>query len=324
MRLAIVGAGATGGYLGARLHRAGFDPIVIARGAHLAAMRRDGIRVRDSDGEWTARVRCSDDLGAASEADLLFLTVKAHALGPLLPQLMPRLAPDASLVFAQNGIPWWYFLRHGGEYDGRCLESVDPGAAISRLVDAERVIGCVVWPATTVAAPGRVHHIEGDRLTLGEPGGGSGERCAALAGILTRSSFKSSVSRRLRSEIWLKLAGNAVLNPMAALGRVTLRTLAFDPHTASVALAAMREVMECAAAVGQKVALSPEQRLAGAASVGEHRPSMLQDLEAGRALELEPLVGAVIEIGRLTGVPTPRLELLYALCRMIDPGSAPA
>ena len=321
MRLAVVGAGATGGFLGGMLARAGHDVTLIARGAHLEAMRRRGLVVRGAEGEFTVHPDCTDDLGAVAGAEAAFLAVKAHAVAPLAPRLGASLSPDTALVTLQNGIPWWYFQRHGGPLEGTRLETVDPDGAIERHLDPRQVVGAVVYAATSIAEPGVIEHIEGTRFTIGEPDGSRSERCRAIAAALTGSGLKCPVRTDIRKEIWLKLIGNAVLNPMSALTRASLDALgAGDPVVRAAALAAMEEAVRVASAVGVELDLSVEQRLQGAASVGGHKTSMLQDVEAGRPLEVEALVGAVVEIGRLVGLELPRLELLYACARLLDRG----
>ena len=314
MRFTVLGAGATGGFLGACLARAGFDVTLVARGAHLEAMRSRGLRVVEPDGsEFTTHPECTDDLAAAREADVTFVTLKAHSL----PALAPRLGGGSTLVFAQNGIPWWYFAG-----SGRRLESVDPGGRIAESVDLERVIGCIAYPATTLAEPGVVRHLEGNRFSLGTPGGERSERVAAISGALTRAGLKAPVQARLRQEIWLKLIGNATLNPVSALTRGSLGEILGDPLTRELVRALMVEVESVARAVGIEVDIPVERRLQGAGRITEHRTSMLQDVEAGRPLEVEALVGSVVELGRQLGVATPALDVVYRLVRQLDPSGA--
>ncbi|HZD01235.1 MAG TPA: 2-dehydropantoate 2-reductase [Actinomycetes bacterium] len=320
MRLVVVGAGATGGFLGGFLARAGHDVTLVARGAQLEAMRRRGLVVRTAEGAFTVRPRCTDDLGAVGDADAAFLAVKAHAVAPLAPRLGKSLGPDTALVTLQNGIPWWYFQRHGGPLEGTRLEAVDPDGAIERNLDARHVVGAVVYPATRIVEPGVIEHVEGTRFTIGEPDGSRSERCQAIADALVESGLKCPVRTDIRKEIWLKLIGNAVLNPLSALTRASLAALAADPGTRAAALGAMGEAVGVAGAVGVELDLSVEQRLEGAARVGEHRTSMLQDVEAGRPLEVDALVGAVVEIGHLVGLELPRLETLYACVKLLDRG----
>ena len=309
MRFAIVGAGATGGFLGAHLARAGADVTLIARGPHLAAMRERGIRVEDSNGEsFVANPKCTDDLGAVAGADTVFLTLKAHSLPALAPALGAVLDPASSVVSCQNGIPWWF---------AEGLESVDPGGVIGRSLPREQVIGCVVYPATNLRSPGVVEHVEGDRFSLGEIDGERRPRVESIAAALTAAGLRAPVQKDLRGEIWLKLLGNATFNPMSALTGATLAGMATDPGTREAIRTLMAEVEGVAAALGIRIPISIERRIEGAAKVGEHRTSMLQDLEAGRPLELDSLTGAIIELAGRVGVPVPGLRLVDAATRLL-------
>ncbi len=314
----MVGAGATGGFLGACLARAGHDVTLVARGAHLEAMRRRGLVVRTAEGEFIVRPDCTDDLDAVRGADVAFLAVKAHAVAPLAPRLGKLLGPATALVTLQNGLPWWYFRRHGGPLEGTRLETVDPDGVIERHLDARHVVGAVVYAATSVVEPGVVEHLEGTRFTIGELDGSRSDRCQALSTALAEAGLRCPVRSDIRKEIWLKLIGNAVLNPLSALTRASLAAIGGDPGARAVALDAMAEAVRVAGAVGVELDLSVEQRMEGAARVGEHRTSMLQDVEAGRPLEVDALVGAVVETGHLVGLELPRLEMLYACVRLLD------
>ena len=309
MRFAIVGAGATGGFLGAHLARAGEDVLLIARGAHLEAMRSRGLRVLGPEGEFTAKPECSDDLAAISSAETVFITLKAHQLPPVAERLGAALAPGATVVSAQNGIPWWYF-------PDRVLESVDPGGAVSRAIPRERVLGCVVYPATQLEGPGVVRHVEGNRFTLGEPDGSRSERAQAISAALGRAGLKAPVSTRIAQELWLKLLGNATFNPVSALTGASLGRMATDGRDLVESL--MREVAAVAAAVDVELPLSIEKRIEGAAEVGEHKTSMLQDVEAGKPTEIDALVGSIVEIARDRGVAVPGLEALYRLVKLLE------
>ncbi len=313
MRLAIVGAGATGGFLGAHLARAGADVTLIARGANLAAMRAHGVTVRGPEGEFSTRVSCTDDLGAVGAADAVFLTVKAHALAPIAGPLGQALRPDAVVVTAQNGIPWWYFIGLPGPLRDTHLESVDPGGVIAASIPVQQVVGCIVYPATNLVAPGVVEHVEGNRFSLGEPDGSRSKRCLALSAALAGAGLKAPVQARLRQEIWLKLLGNATINPVSALTRASVAALTGDARTRELLRRLMHEVEAVARACGVEVELGVDRRLEGAARVGEHRTSMLQDVEAGRTLEVEALLGSVVELGRALGVPTPGLDQVRTL-----------
>jgi 2-dehydropantoate 2-reductase len=318
VRFVVVGAGATGGFLGGFLARAGHDVTLVARGAHLEAMRHHGLRVRTAEGEFTVQPRCTDDVGAVAEAEVAFLAVKAHAVASMAPALGASLGVGGTLVTLQNGIPWWYFERHGGPLDGSRLETVDPGGVIGRHIDAARVVGAVTYPATRIVEPGVVEHVEGTRFAIGELDSTRSERCKAISGALASAGLKCPVRTDIRKEIWLKLIGNAVFNPLSALTRASMAAIATEPGTRAVALALMREALSVAAAVGVQLDLTVEQRLEGAARVGEHKTSMLQDVEAGRPLEVDALVGAVVEIGHLAGLELPRLETVDACVKLLD------
>lgn len=311
----MLGAGATGGYLGACLARAGFDVTLIARGRHLAAMREHGVRVLEPDGtELVARPSCTDRLEAAGEADTTFVTLKAHALPAVAPALGASLRPETGLVFAQNGIPWWFFLGQ----DGRRLESVDPGGVIAASIPARRVIGCVVYPATSLEAPGVIRHVEDNRFSLAELDGSRSERLRAISAALAAAGLRAPVQSRIREEIWLKLIGNATLNPVSALTRASLGAMIADDHTRQLLRTLMLEVEAVGRGLGIEPRLGVDRRLEGAARVGEHRTSMLQDAEAGRPLEVEALVGSVVELAGQLGVAVPALDVVYRLTRQLD------
>ena len=318
MKFVIVGAGATGAFLGARLARAGVDVTLVARGAHLAAMRERGVEVRDDGGSFVAHPPCTDDLSVVTEADAVFLTLKAHSLPDMAPRLGPLLGPDTAIVTGQNGIPWWYFERHGGPLDGTRLRTVDPGGIIATHIDARRVVGCVVYPATSIIAPGVIQHVEGNRFSLGELDGTTTERCRAIAAALIKGGLKAPIRPRIRDEIWLKLLGNVCFNPLSALTRATMVQIATDPEMRPVAQAMMEEADSVARALGIDLAIGVEQRLAGAEKVGTHKTSMLQDVESGRPLEVEALIGAVLEIATLLGLALPHLRTVYACARLLD------
>ena len=318
MRIVIVGAGATGAFLGARLARGGVDVTLVARGAHLAAMRERGVEVRAADGSFVARPPCTDDLAVVAGADAVILTLKAHSLPEVAPRLGPLLGPDTTVVTAQNGIPWWYFERHGGPLEGTRLRSVDPGGVIAAHIDARRVVGCVVYPATSLVAPGIVEHVEGSRLSLGELDGTTTERCRAIAGALIKGGLKAPIRPRIRDEIWLKLLGNVCFNPLSALTRATMAEIATDPEMRATARAIMEEADAVARALGIELAIGVDQRLAGAEKVGAHKTSMLQDVESGRPLEIDALVGSVVEIADLLRLSLPHLRTVYACARLLD------
>ena len=316
MSIAIVGAGATGGFLGAHLARSGQDVLLIARGPHLAAMRERGITVRSGDGneEFTAHPECTDDISAIGRAEIVFLTLKAHAIAAVAPSLGRALGEDAALVTAQNGIPWWYF-------EDRHLEAVDPGGVIAASIPYRKVVGCVVYPATSLAEPGVVEHVEGTRFSIGEPDGSRSERALGISSLLVAAGLKAPVQTRIRNEIWLKVLGNATLNPVSALTRATLAEIVANTATRDLVRNLMEEVDAVARALGIEIPLSIEKRMEGAAATGDHRTSMLQDLEAGRPLEIDALLGAVVELAVGAGVAVPSLTALYALTRLLDEGN---
>ncbi|HEX8968747.1 MAG TPA: 2-dehydropantoate 2-reductase [Chloroflexota bacterium] len=319
MKIVIVGAGATGGFLGARLARGGSDVTLVARGPHLLAMRRDGVRVVAEGDEFVAHPECIDDMAVVGLADVVFLTVKAHALSSLAPQIGPLLGPSTAVVTAQNGLPWWYFLRgYEGPLAGTQLRTVDPDGAIAANIDIARVIGCVVYPATRVVEPGVIEHVEGTRFSLGEPDGSKSPRSQAVAAELVRAGLKAPVRPRIRNELWLKLLGNVALNPISALTRATLVDVVGLAETQAVARAVMEEADSVARGVGVEMEVGIDQRLAGAGRVGAHKTSMLQDVEAGRPLEVEALLGAVVETGELLGLPLTALKTLYACTKLLD------
>jgi 2-dehydropantoate 2-reductase len=319
MKIAIIGCGAIGGYVGAKLALAGEQVTFIVRGANLTALREGGVRLILSDGtEHVARnVAATQDYGEAGAHDLVILAVKAHQLAAVATEVPRLYGPATVVVTMQNGIPYWYFHRHGGELAGTVLESVDPGGLISRSVGAERVVGCVVYPASELIAPGVIRHIEGERFPVGELDGSSGERVTTVSQCLSRAGFKSPVLADIRSEIWLKLWGNLAFNPISALTRATLVDICQNPATRALAAAMMSEAQDIAHKLGITFRVSLERRIAGAEKVGKHKTSMLQDIEAGRAPELDALVGSVAELGRLTSTPTPRIDTVYALTQLL-------
>ena len=319
MKIAIVGAGAIGGLVGAKLALAGEEVTFIVRGANLDAVRARGVKLLLADGteEVATGVRATDDPAQAGPQDLVIAAVKAHQLPDVAPRLPALYGPDTAVVTMQNGVPFWYFHRHGGELEGSTVRSVDPDGTLARWIPPERVIGCVVYPASELVAPGVVRHIEGERLPLGEPDGGSSERVARIADIFTRSGFKAPVLDDVRSEIWLKLWGNLSFNPISGLAHSTLADICRFPLSRELAANMMQEAGEVAGRLGIRFRVTLDKRIAGAEKVGHHKTSMLQDIEAGRPPEIEALVGAVIELGRMTGTPTPHISTVYALMRLL-------
>jgi 2-dehydropantoate 2-reductase len=318
MRFAIVGAGSIGGYLGARLAMAGEDVTFIARGANLEAIRSAGIRLIEEDGsEHVSTTVQAGSFADCGPRDMVLLAVKAHQVARVAPDLRRLFGPSTSVVTLQNGIPWWYFYRHGGPFEGHAVRAADPDGSIAAHIENERIIGTVVYPAAELLAPGVVRVIEGKRFTLGEPDGTKSERVQALSEALTRAGFKAPIVPDLRNEIWLKLWGNVVFNPVSALSHATLAAICGFAPTRALAVAMMQETGAVAERLGVRFRVSIDRRIDGAAAVGEHKTSMLQDVEAGRPLELEALVGAVVELARLVEVPTPHVDALYAVTSLL-------
>lgn len=319
MKVAIVGAGAIGGLVGAKLALAGEEVTFIVRGANLEAVRARGVKLLLADGteQVASGVRATDDPAQAGPQDLVIAAVKAHQLPDIAPRLPALYGPDTTVVTMQNGVPFWYFHRHGGELEGSTVRSVDPEGTLARWIPPQRVIGCVVYPASELIAPGVVRHIEGERLPLGELDGGSSERVARIADVFTRAGFKAPVLEDIRSEIWLKLWGNLSFNPISGLAHSTLSDICQFPLSRELAANMMQEASDVAGRLGIRFRVTLEKRIAGAEKVGRHKTSMLQDIEAGRPPEIEALVGAVIELGRLTQTPTPHISTVYALIRLL-------
>jgi 2-dehydropantoate 2-reductase len=313
MKVAVLGAGAIGAYVGAALHRAGVDVHLIARGAHLAAMRRDGVRVLSPRGDFTARPPVTDDPGEVGQADFVFLGLKANSYASCGKLLAPLLGPDTAVVAAQNGIPWWYFHGLAGHpLEGQRIEAVDPGGAVSEVLEVRRAIGCVVYCSTEIKEPGVIRHLEGTRFSIGEPDGSISRRCLDLSAAMIASGLKCPVEARLRDDIWIKLMGNVAFNPLSALTGATMAEICEHDDTRAVVAAMMAETVAIARAAGAQPSVSIEKRIDGARRVGNHKTSMLQDLEAGKALETDAIIGAVVELAELTGVPAPTLRNVYA------------
>ena len=318
MKIAVVGAGAIGGYVGGWLSAAGEDVTFIARGGNLAAIRRNGMRVIGEDGtEVIARAAAFEKTADAGPHDVVILAVKAHQVAAIASDLAALCTETTSIVTMQNGIPWWYFHKHGGQYEGTPVRAADPDGSIARHIDADRVIGSVVYPAAVLEAPGIVRVVEGKRFTLGELNGSASARSQAISDAFTRAGFKAPVIGDIRSEIWLKLWGNVSFNPISALTHSTLLGLLTFPLTRELSIAMMREAQTVANKLGITFRVGIEKRVAGAQKVGEHKTSMLQDVEAGRPLEIDALVGAVVELGRLTETPTPHIDAVYALVSLL-------
>jgi 2-dehydropantoate 2-reductase len=317
MKFLVAGAGAIGAYVGARMAQAGFDVTLFARGPHLRAMQEHGVRVKSGEGDFVARPTIAASLEEVGQVDVVFLGVKAHGLPQLAPHLKPVLGPETTVVSTQNGIPWWYFQGFGGEWDGLRLERVDPGGVISSAIEARRVVGSIVYFSTEITAPGVIQHIEGNRISLGEPDGSRSDRIRKIAEALIASGLRSPITTRLRHEIWVKILGNASLNPVSALTRATIVQMVRDPGVCSVIRSIMEEVEAVSGKLGMELPVSIDQRIAGAEKVGEHKTSMLQDLEAGRPMELEALMGAVVELGERVDVPMTVTRTIYQCAKLL-------
>ena len=320
MRFAVAGAGAIGGFIGALLARSGEDVTLIARGPHLRAIRDHGIRVRGAIGDFEVQLPATDDVESVGPVDVLLLTLKAHSLPEMAPLLASLIGPDTSIVSAQNGIPWWYFYKSGGEWEGARLESVDPGGVITKSLDPARVIGCIVYPSTSIVEPGVIEHIEGTRFSLGEPDGSKSERCRRIADAFIRAGLRCPIRSDIRHEMWVKLMGSVAFNPISALTRATLAEIVQNPQTRALAVEIMTEAEAVAKRLGIEIGITVEQRLAGVEKVGHHKTSMLQDVEAGRPLELEAIIGAVVELGDKMELSMPYTRAVYACAKLLDQG----
>ncbi len=318
MRVCVIGAGSIGGFVAARMASAGDEVTVLARGATLAAIRAHGIRLESADGNiQSVTVRAVARLADAGPQDVIILAVKAHQVVDVVDELPAAMHADTVIIPMQNGVPWWYFQRYGGAHDGHVVESVDPGGRLLRQIDPRRIVGCVVYPACELIGPGHVRHVEGERFPLGELDGQSTERVANLSALFVRAGFKSPVLDAIRNEIWLKLWGNLSFNPISALAHATLADICAFPLSRELAANMMREAQTIATQLGASFRVSLERRLEGAAKVGHHKTSMLQDVESGRDPEIDALVGSVIELGKITATPTPYLETVYALMKLL-------
>jgi 2-dehydropantoate 2-reductase len=319
MKIAIIGAGAIGGYVGVKLALAGEDVTCMVRGANLEAIRRSGLKLIMNDGSEhvAANVKASDDYAAVGPQDIVILAVKAHQVEAVANDVPKLFGPDTVVVTMQNGIPYWYFHRHGGALAGSVVRSVDPDGVIGRNIPAERIIGCVVYPAAELIAPGVIRHIEGERFPVGDLDGSSSARVTRVAECFGHAGFKSPVLDNIRAEIWLKAWGNLTFNPISALTRATLVDICQFPLTRALAEAMMTEAQAVAGKLGISFRVPLEQRIAGAEKVGKHKTSMLQDIEAERPPEIKALVGSVVELGRLTHTPTPNIDAVYALAELL-------
>ena len=298
--------------------RAGEDVTLFARGPHLRAMQEHGLRILSADGDFAVRPRVIGALDEAGKVDVLILGVKAHGLTSLAPQLTPLIGPETLVVSTQNGVPWWYFQLGAGEQTGLHLESVDPGGVIAGSIPPQQVVGSIAYFATDIVEPGVIRHVEGNRLSLGEPDGTKSDRLKAISQRLINAGVRAPVTERIRTEIWVKILGNVAFNPISALTRATLAGMVRDTEVCNVVREIMSEVESVAGKLGIAMPISIEQRIAGAGKVGEHKTSMLQDFEAGRPMELEAVVGAVLELGDRLGVAMPHTRTVYACTRLMD------
>ena len=319
MKIAVVGAGAIGGYLGARLAIAGEDVTFIARNRNLEAISANGFRLIGTDGaeEHAPTAKAVQRPADAGPQDAVLLTVKAHQVGDLLPDLRALLGPETMVVTMINGLPWWYFHKLAGPYEGRTLESVDPGGRIAGHIEPERIIGSIVYPAAELVSPGVVRLIEGNRFSLGELDGTRSERIEALSKVMMHAGFKAPVARDIRSELWVKLWGNLSFNPISALTHATLEDICRFPESRALVATMMAEAQAVGEKIGVQFKVSIDQRIAGAEAVGAHKTSMLVDVEHGRALELEALVGSIVELGRITDTPTPTIAAIHATAKLL-------
>jgi 2-dehydropantoate 2-reductase len=325
MKICVVGAGAIGGLLAAKLARAGSEVSVIARGPHLQAIRAGGLRLVEEDGtELVARVAATDRIAEAGPHDLVILGMKAHQVAAVVRELPALCHERTAVLTAQNGIPWWYFLGQPGPHAGTRLESVDPGGVIAEHLPAERVLGSVVYPAAEITAPGTIKHIEGNRFSLAEIDNSESERVKAVSEALRAAGFKAPVVSDIRAEIWTKLWGNLSFNPISALAHATLVDICRFPLSRALAEAMMREAQQVGEKLGIRFRVPLEKRIAGAEAVGAHKTSMLQDVEAGRPIEIAALVGSVVELGRITGTPTPHIDAVYACASLLAQSLAQA
>ncbi|MBD2778129.1 2-dehydropantoate 2-reductase [Iningainema tapete] len=319
MKICIVGAGAIGGYLGAKLALSGNDVTLIARGVHLEAIQKNGLKLIEADGAThIATAFATNDISQVEPQDVVILALKANSVAAIAPSLPCLYQPDTMVVTAQNGIPWWYFRSSGGEYEGTRIESVDPDGTIEAHIGAERVIGCVVYPATEIVEPGVIRHIEGERFSLGEIDASKTERIQILAQTLKSAGLKAPIRTQIRTDMWVKLWGNLAFNPISALTRATLEQICQYPLTRELARQMMTEASAIAYKLGIDFGITLEQRIEGAQKVGAHKTSMLQDIEACRPTEVDAIVGAVAELGRLTHTPTPHIDAIYASMKLLE------
>lgn len=326
MKIAVIGAGAIGGLVGARLALACEDVTFIVRGSNLEALRNRGIRLIEADGQVriAAQVRATDDYEAAGPQDVVIVALKAHQVADVAGRIGALFGPETVVVTMQNGIPFWYFHRHGGEFEGRPVLSVDPAGQLAQAIPPARILGCVVYPAAELVSPGVIRHIEGSRFPLGELDGSTSERAGRVGACFEHAGLKAPVLENIRAEIWLKLWGNLSFNPISALAHSTLVDICQHPLARGLAASMMREAEAVAAKLGIAFRVTLDRRIEGAEKIGKHKTSMLQDVEAGRGPEIDALVGSVIELARMTGTPTPHIDSAYALVKLLEQSMAEA
>lgn len=315
MNICIIGAGAIGGLLGARLAQAGHGVSLIARGAHLAAMRADGLKLRSNKEALALRVNASDSVASLGPQDAVFIALKAYSIADMLPRLAPLMGPQTVVIPSINGIPWWYFYKEGGRFDGEPVACIDPGGSMLRSLDCGRILGCVVHAAAEVVAPGVIEHTAGRRFILGEPGGSLSERAERMAAALEEAGFEAPLSQRIRDDVWTKLIGNLAFNPICALTAARMGQAMNNPAIVELTRIVMSEGIRVGEAYGARFVMTIEERLHMAQRIGNAKVSMMQDLERGRPLESEAIVGAVCELARRVGVPTPTIDLICTLIR---------
>ena len=319
MKVCIVGAGAIGGYMAVRIANAGHNVSVIARGPHLAAIKDRGMKLIEENDEFVAEnLTATEFVGELGPMDVVLLALKAHQIVPIVNDMSVLLGPNTVIVTLQNGIPWWYFQNFAGDYANQVVETVDPGGLLFNSIDPNRLIGCIAYPATTISKPGVIQHIEGNRFPVGELSGMKTERVQMVSDLFAESGFKSRIIDDIRSEIWLKLWGNLTFNPISALTHSTLVDICQFPLTRQLAATMMTEAQTVGERLGAHFRIPMEKRIAGAESVGKHKTSMLQDVEAGKPIEIESMLGAVIELAEVTGVQTPTLRAIYACVSLLD------
>jgi 2-dehydropantoate 2-reductase len=318
VRFAVLGAGAIGAYVGAALSRGGADVTLIARGAHLAAMAEHGVQVRSPRGDFTAHPPVTDRIEAVADADVVFVALKAYSLPQIAPRLGGLLAPEAAVIWAQNGIPWWYFQSLAEPVGIAGLESVDPGGVIAASIRPEHNVGCVVFCSTEIIEPGVIKHVEGTRFTIGEPDGSESERTKLISAAFAAGGLRAPVDVRLRDQIWLKLVGNVAFNPVTALTGATLGELGTIPEMPELLRAIFAECAAVAARLGITFPVSLDRRLEAGLAVGAHKTSMLQDLEAGKRLELDCMTGAIVELATYLDIEVPHTRTVHACAKLLD------